>query len=41
MTTSMYLNFIRNIKETDLERHVLRVCQDLGLSVTVQSNQEE
>lgn len=37
----LYLNFIRNIRETGLEQHVFRVLQELGLSVTVQSNQEE
>ena len=36
----LYLNFIRNIREPDLEQHVFRVLQELGLSVTVQSNQE-
>lgn len=38
---TLYMNFIRNIKEPDLERHVYRVLQELGLSVTAQSNQEE
>lgn len=37
---TLYLNFIRNIREPDLEQHVFRVLQELGLSVTVQSNQE-
>ena len=37
----LYLNFIRNIREPDLERHVHQVLQELSLSVTVQSNQEE
>jgi len=37
----LHWNFIRNIKETELERQVFRVLQDLGISVTVQSNQEE
>ena len=37
----LYLNFIRNIREPDLECHVHRVLQELKLSVTVQSNQEE
>lgn len=37
----LYLNFIRNIREPDLERHVYQVLQELGISVTVQSNQEE
>lgn len=38
---TLYLNFIRNIKEADLESHFYRVLRDLGLSVTVESNQEE
>ena len=37
---TLYMNFIRNIKETDLEAHVYRVFRELGLSVTVESNQE-
>ena len=36
----LYLNFIRDIREADLEQHVFLVLQSLGLSVTVQSNQE-
>ena len=35
---TLYLNFIRNIKEADFETHFFRVLQDLGLSVTAQSN---
>lgn len=38
---TLYLNFIRNIKEADLESHFYRVLRDLGLSVTAESNQEE
>ena len=38
---TLYLNFIRNIKEADLESHFYQVLRDLGLSVTVESNQEE
>lgn len=38
---TLYLNFIRNIKEADLEYHVFKVFQELGLSVTAESNQEE
>ena len=34
-------NFIRDIKEPDLERHVFRVLQELGISVIAESNQEE
>ena len=37
---TLYLNFIRNIREPDLEQHVFRVLQELELPVTVQSNQE-
>ena len=36
----LYMNFIRDIREPDLELHVFRVLQEHGLSVTVQSNQE-
>ena len=38
---TLYMNFIRNIKESDLEYHFYRVLRELGLSVTVESNQEE
>ena len=38
---TLYWNFIRNIQEPDLERHVFRVLQELGLSVIAESNQEE
>ena len=37
----LILNFIRNIKEPALEGHCFRILRDLGLGVTVQSNQEE
>lgn len=36
-----YINFIRNIKEAELERHFFAVLQELGLSATVESNQKE
>ena len=36
----MYINFIRNIQEPDLEACFFRVLRDLGLSVEVQSNKE-
>lgn len=36
-----YVNFIRNIREPDLERHFYRVLRELGLSVTVESNRGE
>ena len=33
-----YVNFIRNIKEAELERHFFAVLQESGLSATVESN---
>ena len=36
---TLYINFIRNIREADLERHFYRVLHNLGLPVLVQSNQ--
>ena len=36
---TIYINFIRNIKEAELERHFFEVLQELGLSATVESNQ--
>lgn len=38
---SLYINFIRNIQESELEYHFYRVLRDLGLDVTVQSNHRE
>ena len=38
---NIYINFIRNIKEAELERHFFAVLQELGLSATVESNQNE
>lgn len=38
---TLYINFIRNIKEAELEYHFYRVLQEFGLSVKVQSNQQE
>ncbi|MDD6095426.1 MAG: hypothetical protein PUC29_06765 [Clostridia bacterium] len=35
---TLYINFIRNIRDAELERHFFAVLQDLGLSVTVESN---
>ena len=35
----VYVNFIRNIKDAELERHFYAVLQELGLPVTVESNQ--
>lgn len=36
---TVYINFIRNIKKAELERHFFAVLQELGLSATVESNQ--
>lgn len=36
---TLYINFIRNITEPQLERHFFAVLQELGLPVTVQSNE--
>ena len=33
------INFIRNIREAELEYHFHAVLRDMGLSATVQSNQ--
>jgi len=38
---TIYINFIRNIKDAELERNFFAVLQKLGLSVTVESNQNE
>ena len=38
---TLYINFIRNIKEAELERHFYAVLQELGLPTTVESNQNE
>jgi len=35
---TIYINFIRNIKEAELERHFFAVVQSLGLSAAVESN---
>ncbi len=37
---TLYINFIRNIKESELEYHFHRVLRDLGLSVAVRSNRQ-
>ena len=34
----VYINFIRNVREADLERHFYRVLQQLKIAVTVESN---
>jgi len=36
---TVYINFIRNTKDADLERHFFAVLRELGLVVTVESNQ--
>lgn len=36
---TIYMNFIRNIKHAELERHFFAVLQELGLSAMVESNQ--
>ena len=38
---TIYINFIRNIKEAELERHFFKVLQEIGISATVESNQNE
>ena len=35
---TLYINFIRNIKEADLESHFYKVLHKLGIPVTVESN---
>lgn len=35
---TLYINFIRNIRHAELERHFHAVLRDLGLPVTVESN---
>ena len=35
---TIYINFIRNIREPELERHFFAVLRDMGLSATVESN---
>ena len=38
---AIYINFIRNTVDAELERHFFAVLQELGLSVTVESNMNE
>ena len=38
---TIYINFIRSIKDAELERHFYNVLQQLGLPVTVESNRNE
>ncbi len=35
---TLYINFIRNIRDAELERHFYAVLRDFGLEVTVESN---
>ena len=35
---TVYVNFIRNIRQPALERHFYRILRDMGLPVTVESN---
>lgn len=37
---TIYVNFIRNIREAELEQHFYRVLRDMGVPVTVESNQK-
>ena len=37
---TVYVNFIRNIRDAELERHFYLVLRDMGVPVTVESNQE-
>ena len=37
---TLYINFIRNIRQSDLENHFHRVLRDMGLPVTVGSNRD-
>ena len=38
---TIYINFIRNIRDAELERHFYRVLRELGLPVTVESNRND
>ena len=38
---TLYVNFIRNVKDAALESHFCRVLQDMGLAVEVESNNPE
>lgn len=35
---TIYINFIRNIRDAELERHFHRILRDMGIPVTVESN---
>lgn len=36
---TIYVNFIRNIRHAELERHFFQILRDMGIPVTVESNQ--
>ena len=36
---TVYVNFIRDIRDPELERHFYAILQELGIPVTVESNQ--
>lgn len=38
---TLYINFIRDTKESELELHFFKVLQSFGLAVTVESNRKE
>lgn len=38
---SIYINFIRNIQDAELERHFFKILQEFGLLVSVESNKNE
>jgi len=38
---TLYVNFIRNIRESELEYHFHCVLRDMGIPVQVQSNRPE
>ena len=38
---TLYINFIRNVKDPGLERWFFKILHDLGLCVTVESNKEQ
>ena len=38
---TVYINFIRNIKEAELERHFFAILQELGISTMVETNRNE
>lgn len=37
---TVYVNFIRNIRDAELERHFHAILRDMGIPVTVESNQK-